>query len=239
MSERRYQNDEVAEIFEAAATSRQPPHEPTAADAGFTLAELQSIGSEAGISPERIAEAASRLEARRGAAPARRYMGLPISVGRTIDLPRAPTDREWEILVAELRETFGARGKDSSHGNLRQWTNGRLQALVEATPAGYRLRLGTVKSNAVATQQLGIAGVLMGAVTLGLMVFAGVPVDLTTSGTLAAMGAGALGLNAIRLPRWASEREAQMEHVAARARLLIRDAPAVGTGDRQIPPASS
>jgi hypothetical protein len=44
----------------------------------------------------------------------------------------------------------------------------------------------------------------------------------------AAMGAAALGFNALRLPRWALEREQQMEYLAARARALIGPVPDAG-----------
>jgi hypothetical protein len=40
-----------------------------------------------------------------------------------------------------------------------------------------------------------------------------------------AVSAAALGYNALRLPGWALEREAQMEQVAARARVLLGAAP--------------
>jgi hypothetical protein len=39
------------------------------------------------------------------------------------------------------------------------------------------------------------------------------------------IGGGALGPNLLRLPRWARERESQMEDVAGRTRALIRDRP--------------
>jgi hypothetical protein len=43
---------------------------------------------------------------------------------------------------------------------------------------------------------------------------------------LMAMGGGALGYNAVRLPGWAAEREEQMERVAARAVALLGGGPA-------------
>jgi hypothetical protein len=52
MAERRYSDEEVAAIFERAS---QPEHTtlPAAADGkGLTLAALQDIGREVGISPE-------------------------------------------------------------------------------------------------------------------------------------------------------------------------------------------
>src|SRR3982750_2302596 len=95
--ERRYGEDEIAEIFQAAANPRGPGHALSSAG-GVSLQELQAIGGEAGIAPERIADAAAALDLRRGAAPRRTHLGMPVSVGRTVDLPRAPPAREWGVL---------------------------------------------------------------------------------------------------------------------------------------------
>src|SRR5688572_4838999 len=131
MDERRYGDEEVATIFERAANPQASGGGAVTSTGGLTLRELQAIGAEVGLAPERIADAAASVEVRRGAPPRRTHLGMPVSVGRTIDLPRAPTDHEWEQLVVELRQTFGAHGKQVSQGNLRSWTNGNLHAYVE------------------------------------------------------------------------------------------------------------
>jgi len=226
--ERRYGEDEVAEIFEAAANPRGPGRALTSTG-GFSLAELQAIGGEAGIAPERIADAAAALDLRRGVAPRRTHLGMPVSVGRTVELPRAPTDREWELLVAELRETFGAHGKESSQGGLRAWRNGNLHAYVEPTDSGHRLRLGTVKSNGIALGRVGVTAFLAALVMFVFLLAGGEVGDsIIVAGLFGAMGAVALGTNALRLPRWADEREDQMERIAARATALIRADPEPG-----------
>ncbi|HET6229244.1 MAG TPA: hypothetical protein VFE05_04135 [Longimicrobiaceae bacterium] len=232
--ERRYEEDEVAQIFEEAATARGSQARALSPAGGLSLAELKAIGGEVGIAPERIADAAAAVDLRRGAAPRRTHLGLPIAVGRTVDLPRAPTDREWEMLVAELRETFAARGRDTSTGGFRAWNNGKLHAYVEPTEGGYRLRLGTVKTNAAAVGRLGVAGAVAGVALLGVILGTGGPVDdMGLAALITAVGSGFLGINAVRLPRWASERERQMEHIAARAQALVRADPeprAIGEG---------
>ena len=224
--ERRYQEDEIAEIFETAA-SPPPSRErtPTSAD-GLTLADLQSIGREVGVPAERIAAAASAIDRRRLTPPRRSFLGMPIGVGRSVDLPRAPTDREWEILVAELRETFHAQGRDASQGNLRAWRNGNLRALVEPTASGYRLRLGTTKGDAVALNNVGLGGILFGLATLVVSFLLGrLAEDVFVPLIMGSVGVVALTYNAVRLPGWAAEREQQMEYIAARA-LALLSAPA-------------
>lgn len=224
--ERRYRDDEIAEIFEAAATPRDPGGRSLASADGLTLAELQAIGREVGMSPDRIADAASAIDLRRSAVPRRTSLGMPISVSRSVDLPRAPTEREWSLLVGEMRETFNARGKDRSSGGLREWANGNLHAYVEPTEDGYRFRLRTLKADAVALNGMGAAGVLMALVMLlVLFLTGGLAEGLFIPVLLGMMGAMGLASNALRLPGWAREREEQMEYIAARAQALTRPAP--------------
>jgi hypothetical protein len=226
--ERRYGDEEVATIFEKAANPQASGGGgAVTSSTGLTLRELQAIGAEVGLAPERIADAAAGLEVHAGTAPRRTHLGMPVSVGRVVDLPRAPTDREWEQLVVELRQTFGAHGKQGSQGNLRSWTNGNLHAYVEPTDTGYRLRLGTTKGDAVAMGRLGIAGVVA-ALLFGLVMLMIGELDGDASPALifAVMGIAALAFNAFRLPSWAHQREEQMEYIAGRARTIIREEPA-------------
>jgi hypothetical protein len=219
--ERRYQEDEVAEIFEAAsapAVSRADAPSST----GLTLAELQAIGREVGIAPERIAEAASSLQRSQPSIPPRRELGMPMSAAHIIELPRALTDREWALVVADLRETFQARGKESSHGDTRHWSNSNLHAFVEPTRTGYRLRLGTMKGDAMALNRMGAFGIAMGFIVGLAPLLSGNPTTaLPGALALGGMGAGAFVFNALRLPRWARLREHQMKDVAERTRALI------------------
>ncbi|HSU14730.1 hypothetical protein [Longimicrobium sp.] len=218
--ERKYRDEEIAEIFEAAAAARRGGGALSPAE-GMTLAELQAIGGEVGLAPERIAEAAAALDLRREAAR-RSDFGMPVSVRRTVDLPRAPTDREWEMLVADLRETFNARGRVGSAGGIREWNHGNLHAYVEPTATGYRLRLGTTKGNALALNRLGAVSLVAALAVFVLLVLSGqLPDEFMIPLIFAAMGSAALAFNALRLPAWALEREEQMELVAARARVLL------------------
>jgi hypothetical protein len=228
--ERRYQEDEVAQIFEAASAPAVSRADSPSAE-GMTLAELQAIGREVGIAPERIAEAASSLARVQPPIPRRTELGMPMSAAHVVELPRALTDREWALVVADLRETFSARGKESSQGDTRLWSNGNLHAFVEPTRTGYRLRLGTVKGDAMALNRMGGFGIAMG-VVVGLAGFwSGNPAAVLPGGLLlGGMGAGALVVNALRLPRWVGQRERQMKEIADRTRALIGLGPDAESG---------
>jgi hypothetical protein len=218
-SERRYDEVEIAQIFEAAAAP--VPATPGAAAHGLTLHELQEIGREVGIAPSRIAGAAAELEGGGALQPRRQTtLGMPVGVGRMAALPRRMTDREWSLLLAELRDTFGAVGGDRSTGEVRQWSNGNLHVVVEPSVEGWRLRLGTVKREALAVNSMGAAGVIIGLATSASLMFSGEPL---TSGLflMVGLGGGAFLFNALRLPRWARQRESQMQHIIGRTHLIM------------------
>jgi len=224
--ERRYREEEIREIFGLAATTEDLAPPALAERSGLTLRELQGIGREVGLEPARVAEAAAALDARRETLPRRSYWGMPISVGRVVDLPRAPTDREWETLVGELRQTFAARGKVTSHGGLREWSNGNLHACIEPTENGYRLRMGTLKGNAGPLNLLGIAMILFSLIgVVSLALGGGLAEGFFAPLVLGWLGIGALATNRIGLPRWAAQREGQMATIADRAVRLL------GTGE--------
>src|SRR5437868_13799835 len=112
MAERRYSDEESAAILKLAAERQQltsggdiTPADAGSSDTGMTLGEVQSIAREVGIPADLVAQAASSLD-KVGRPAVRRYLGLPIGVGRTVSLQRTLTQAEWERLVVDLRETF-------------------------------------------------------------------------------------------------------------------------------------
>jgi hypothetical protein len=226
MGERRYTEEEVAQIIQRAVENQQSPKRQLVPVEGLTLTELQEIGREVGISPELVREAAKALDAppQRGS---RRWLGLPIGVSRTIELDRKLSESEWERLVVDLRETFDARGSVRSEGNFKQWTNGNLQALVEPIGAGDRVRLRTIKGN--------MRNVIRGGLTLlggsGVIAFINALTgnvqtdDLETLGILALTGLAMLTVPAFVLPSWARERRLQMDEIAARLKQRNEDSP--------------
>ena len=229
MTERRYNEDEVAAIFERAAEAQQAGRRQLPSGEGMTLADLQEIGRDVGIPAELVAQAARSLD-RGGPSSSRTLLGLPIGVGLTVDLDRRLSDHEWERLVIDLRETFDARGTVRSDGSFRQWTNGNLQALLEPTPTGQRLRLRTVKGDARAFIAAGLGSLGITAPWLIAVIVSGKlgdPGALTGVAFLSAVGVGMLGLGALRLPAWARLRRRQMEGVASRLALATGSDPDV------------
>lgn len=219
MTERRYTDEETAAIFKAASELQQaqaaPGQGPTSSGEGMTLAQLQQIGREVGIPSELVARAAHGMELR-GRASVRRFLGLPIGVGRTVTLQRTLSEDEWERLVVDLRETFDARGRIRSDGGFRQWTNGNLQALLEPTPTGHQLRLRTVKGDAYAMISSGFAVLAFDVFLTALRSMSGRPGAAGVFFAFGAVGLSMVALGAVRVTGWAKRRQQQMEEIVAR-----------------------
>ena len=208
--ERRYDEDEVKRIFEAASTAAEAPR------GALTLRELQDIGHQVGIAPALISEAALAIDASRSPRPG---SGIPVTVRQTVPLPRAPTDAEWRMLVSDLRETFDAPGKVGQSAGIFEWRNGNLHAYIEPTTAGYRLRMGTRNTGIVGMAVAGAAGLVWSAaVVAGLSTTGDV---LLVPAIVSVLGAGALGTSVFRLRNWARTRAIQMRHIGERARAML------------------
>ena len=215
MTERRYGDEEVREIFSLATTGGTRDRSLPTESGGLTLDELQRIGQEAGIEPARVAQAAETLDARGRTAPVRRSFGMPIGMSRVVDLPRAPTDREWEQLISRFRTTFGTHGHTTTSGGLREWSQGDLHISVEPTEHGEQLRLSTRNELAMALNGLGIVTGGMSALMGAVVAAAGKPEKaLVVLSMFGGMALAAFGANLVRLPAWARERERQMEEIA-------------------------
>jgi len=232
MAERRYTEDEITRILDRATqVQKDEGGRALSRSEGLTLAELREIGQEAGISGELIERAAAEVDRPEPRVdPNRRLVGAPIGVGRTVYLERPLSSDEWESLVVDLRETFDARGNVTEQGAFRQWNNGNLQALLEPTEDGERLRLKTVKGQG--RMFLTFGGVMLlvtSVVALVPFLTGGDPSVINWEGLLplALVGAGFMGSQYISLPGWAKKRQLQMEGVIERltARMEKRDTP--------------
>lgn len=221
--ERHFNEEEIAEILER-ATSNEPSHRtnPATGGTGLTLTELQEIGSEVGIAPGRIAEAAHAVANRGVVASPRMFLGTPRSVSRTVRIPRPLEDDEWNRLVVDLRETFAAQGKIQVAGDLRSWTNGNLQVHVEPDGDAFRVRMRTFKGSTAPA--VAVSGAFLFMATI--LTIASVTGEASSSTFLFAalfglVGVGNLGYSRATLPSWAEERAAQMEGLAERIPLLL------------------
>ena len=218
MSERRYSEREVREVFERAAreqehaTRRDEPE-------GLTVSEMQDIAASAGIAPEFV-ERAARSVALGEPEEGRLSMGpVPRGVFRTEFLPGPPTDALWAELVADLRRTFDARGRVTDTGRFHEWRNGNLCVTLEPAGGGSRLHLRTRRDNV--TAQIASLAFLL---ATGLILTVTTILQSGFDPSEIAVGIGfllfsVLGAGGVWAGQrsWADTRERQMREVAERA----------------------
>ncbi len=121
--------------------------------------------------------------------------------------------------VVDLRETFDARGRLQQDGNFRQWTNGRLQALLEPLEGGHRLRLRTVKGNARSLMLAGVGMVTAGVTSVAIHVLRDggmAPDTVTRLAAVTLAGVAVFAGGALQVPAWARLRLRQMQDVVRR-----------------------
>lgn len=230
MPERRFNGDEIAEILRLATSAPaalpgDSPVAPAPTKDGLTLAELQQIGTEVGILPEQMAEAAQALVVQSPTPLPGPFLGLPRAVSRTVPLPRGLSDEGWDRLVVKLRETFGAAGTVEIRGSLRSWRHGDTEVHLEPAGAGSRVRMVSRRSDAMALLVTGGILVAMGGGLLSLATLTGEPVAVQiAAGVVAAIGAGEISWGRWAVPRWGRTRETQLEDVA-RGRWASLEAP--------------
>lgn len=222
-TERRYEDHEVRQIIDLAIGEDDAPAPSLRSGDGLTLGQLQEVGREVGLSPSRIAQAVATFEGQGALLPRTRSLGLPTSVGSVVSLPRAPTEREWERLVAELRMTFGEKGEVTSHGGLREWSYGSLHAFVEPAETGYRLRLTDSFAAALGVSTMfGGLFLALGLLTTVILLSRGdAGLKYLVGLFMSAGGGGAMAFSALSAPRWARTQEQRMEHLSRFAAALL------------------
>jgi hypothetical protein len=240
--ERRFTDEEVALIMSRAAhdgladstdgegNDTSSNALPAALTRGLSLHDLQTIASEAGIDPTAVTRAAEAV-ARGDLVPTsvRHATGAPIALAKTVQFGREIDARTWARMVVLLQDVFAARGRLREEGELREWSNGNLRAVLEPTPTGHQLRISTRKGNAAALRAVGNLGmatsVVVGAVFATVALAKGTPMPADTP-WLAMFAPGLLGLGA-RLQdvftrrAWGRERAEQMERLPAALRELL------------------
>lgn len=220
-SGRRYHDQEIRQILDLAIGQEDTPAHPLPTADGLTLTELQEVGREVGVPADRMAEAVAAFEGRGMVVPRETALGLPSAVGWVVPLPRNPTDHEWELMIAELRTTFGGKGEVTSHGGLREWSHSRVHAFIEPTETGHRLRLTDANAAVIG---IVAGGMMMAFATMIFMVLLGKAdpgFRFVIPGFIALFGGGLAAGSALALPRWARAQEARMAQFGRKAVALL------------------
>ena len=211
-SARRFSTPEIEEVFARAAAAQARDQN---VDLGLSVEELQAVGAEAGLDPVHVAAAARAVAEGEPDEGRETLVGLPVGVRRSATLEAAPTAALWESLVADLQDTFSARGKTGRIGSARTWHNGNLRATLSPSGEGARLRLQTNRRDD--TRNLLLAAAINAAIAVFFVV-----TGSGDAGVLALVAVGLAALAVVRQVTWTRARERQMDAVAARTQRTAR-----------------
>ena len=231
MPERRYSDEEVHRILANAVEVDSATVD--AASGGLTLAQIQRVATEAGLSAASVTAAVAALDHETRTIAPPRMLGLPVGIASTIALPGTIDDAGWRRFVGFLQDTFEARGREDVGAGRREWRNGNLRIAVEEADGATLLFLRTRKDSARALFRSGGA-LVAGALVVGIAGSVAQEAVAAMAGvvTLALGGVAMAAAGALQLPSWAATRRKQFEAVADYARRL--SAP----GAPALPPAA-
>jgi hypothetical protein len=220
----RFDEDEAAAIFAHAAKVETSTPKSLSGRGGMTLAELQEIGQEVGLSSEAVARAAASLRSGSRPAPASSFLGIHMGVANTVALQRPLSDEEWGELVTELRATFNAGGNMRSDGSFREWRNGNLRITAGPVIGGYQVDMRSSKGSARSLMTVGgmTAVVCGGLLAVGTLTGSMAPGDVADIIPVLAIGAGLFGAGVLQVPGWARRRREQFDRIAERLRDAMR-----------------
>jgi hypothetical protein len=132
--ERRYNDDEIAEVLSRAVQPVVTPPLPALTEGGVTLGELETIASEAGIDPARVRQAAMSLGNRTASGDRSLLLGPRTThvFDRVIE-GEVPRERLSD-LVGILRRVFRMKGKVEEVGDWLEWTSDGTTIHVTVKP---------------------------------------------------------------------------------------------------------
>lgn len=160
----RFGTDAAQAIFRRAAEHQEMAQAAVRADAdGLTLAELQAIGTEAGIDPAYVAAAAAEFSTPEPTDDAPWWYAGPATIEAEGVMPGTITDGPvWAAIVRELRNAFDADGIATQLDNTLEWSFNRAQGTestrVTATPEQHGTRIRITQS----MRELAQVGPMMG-----------------------------------------------------------------------------
>lgn len=219
-TEKKYNEKEIAAIFKQAAEDFEVAQQNVSSGEGLTLSEIEEIAKEVGITPEFISRAAAKVDARHSPSGEKKLVGLPIEVKRVVTVPGGFGDSDWDRLVVDLHDTFGVIGSTKEDGRVRTWTSENMHVRLEPAGSDYRLRIEKTNSIAAISMVMGGIFVFMSLMFMAILMTKGrfmTQMDDTLIGfILAAIGLGAGGFSARRLPGWHKTESERMDDIIAR-----------------------
>jgi hypothetical protein len=239
VTERRYDEEEVAIILQRAAETRVGTAE------GLTLAQLKEVAAEVGIDPAAIEAAAGSLDRQVASTPSP-FLGTPAApqYEQTVDVPFDRID-QGELVLA-IRRAMERHGVLETRADGLEWRardagGGRYVSVLSRGESTLVRVLGNFRDGAIAW--LAVGGTMTGAATLVLLKSLGVlvPGPAKGLGFLAAVLTGFVGGRLLWAWRYRRERRrlaATLEAVVEAARSSEDPGRGALPGGSEPPPTS-
>ena len=181
MTDRSYDDKQVALILRRAAELQSGGGDAPAKTSGFSLRELEEIALEAGIDPENIRLAAQEIES---GAPLdgewAEVFGAPLTLRAARDVPGEVTESIFDEILVDIQNAGLGHGHPSVVGNTLTWRTGggqnasSLQITVAARDGRTEIRAEERRHQMAG----GLFGGVMGGGGLGLGLGLGLPLGL-------------------------------------------------------------
>jgi hypothetical protein len=171
-SDRRYSDDQAREIIKRALQMQHRQADEEGPREGITIADLESIADEVGVSRELMRRAASEVDSGEADIGKSRFIGAAISPRETFSLPHQVTQDDLGELVVALPSIAGEDGSGNAHRSSLSWstnsvaamrTGRSLQVSIRGTSSGTVVRVREELSQVAG----GLFGGLIGGVGLG------------------------------------------------------------------------
>ena len=186
---RRYSDREMALILKRAAELQEQGPSTGTREQSHTLSELEQIGSEVGIDPRYVVEAASAVDAEPTTKRAP-VLGAPTTYRISRFVEGEVPEAEFGELLDAIRQVTGRHGEVSRVLGSLEWkaSGPRGETYVSITPRQGKtaMRIGG-QYGIGAGLAYGVVGTIGAALLIGMSVSTGSAMDL---GTLAAVGVG-------------------------------------------------
>jgi hypothetical protein len=224
IEERRFTDREVREILKRAVENGSANARVTSR--GVSLAELKTIGTEVGIDPARLEEAARAVT--QGSAPGSNPIaGIPTFVHyeRTVDAELDAT--QTAAIVSLIRRVMGVHGEASLVSGMVEWRTkgGSVERLVSVSSNGGK----TTIEGSINLRQAAVGTLISGGIAGSIVTFMGISASvgsptLNVAGVLLSFGflaAVSVGLRA-RIKRVLKSESAKLEQVVHELAQLTR-----------------
>lgn len=235
-----YGDKEIGQILKR-ATELQQAEPNLGPGGGMTLAELEEVASEAGISLDHLRRAALEIDT---GAPASSFwaplLGEDVGLVREVTLPGEVPRERFEDLLGTIQGTVSDHGQPTLVGRTLTWQgqaadqNRRIRVVVSSRDDATLIRIEENLSQMAG----GLFGGVVGGVGLGVGLGMGLPFALSVLGSAAAavvFPAATVGLTYIGVReayrRVVQRRRRAMDHLLGRLVQAAQDAIAAGAED--------